>query len=127
MFGDGTATPVLTGLSVTVAEDAKTEAAALALADYLTGPEEAVRLAKRHRLPTPLSATYAGADSLDWLPYTIELQRTLESGRAHPITPRWPQIARAIADHVHSALTGRVKPRAALAAADRDVTALLRG
>jgi multiple sugar transport system substrate-binding protein len=60
-FGDRPATPVLVGLSVTVAEDARTEAAALALADYLTGPEEAMRLVKRHRLPTALSASYDGA------------------------------------------------------------------
>jgi hypothetical protein len=62
---------------------------------------------------------------LDWLPYSIELERAIESGRAHPITPRWPEMAALIADHVHAALTGRMTPREALAAADRDVATLL--
>lgn len=126
-FGDRPAVPVLVGRSIVVAEDAKTEQAALALAEYLTGRDEAVRVAKRYRLPTALSETYAGSVVLDWLPYSIELERALESGRAHPITPRWPEMAQVIADHVHAALTGRVKPREALAAADRDVAALLAG
>ena len=126
-FGGRPATPVLTGQSVTVAEDARTEPAALALAEYLTGREEAVRLAREHRLPTALSETYAGVTVLDWLPYSLELERTLESGRAHPITPRWPWMQRAIAFRVHDALSGRASPRAALAAADREVTALLSG
>jgi multiple sugar transport system substrate-binding protein len=124
-FGDRPGTPVIAGFSVTVAQDARTEAAALALADYLTGPEEAIRLAKRHRLPTALSATYEGATVLDWLPYSLELERSLEAAHAHPITPRWPEMAQAIAVRVHAALTGRMTPRAALAAADRDVAALL--
>jgi trehalose/maltose transport system substrate-binding protein len=126
-FGDRPATPVLVGLSVTVAEDARTEAAALALADYLTGPEEAMRLIKRHRLPTALSASYDGAWAFDWIPYDQELERSLEAARAHPITPRWPEMAQAIGERVHDALTGRMSPRAALAAADRDVAALLSG
>jgi multiple sugar transport system substrate-binding protein len=126
-FGDRPATPVLVGLSVTVAEDARTEAAALALADYLTGPEEAMRLIKRHRLPTALSASYDGAWAFDWIPYVQELERSLEAARVHPITPRWPQMARAIGARVRDALTGRMSPRAALAAADRDVAALLSG
>ena len=126
-FGDRPAVPVLNGQSVVVAEDARTEPAALALADYLTGPEEAVRLTRRHRLPTPLSESYLGSVVIDYLPYSLELERALETGRAHPITPRWPEMARAIADRVHAALTGRMTPREALAAADRDVNALLAG
>jgi multiple sugar transport system substrate-binding protein len=126
-FGDRPGAPVLTGLSVSVAEDAREEPAALALAAYLTGREEAVRLAKRHRLPTALSATYEGSSVLDWLPYSLELERSLEAGRAHPITPRWPEMERAIAARVHAVLTGRMTPRAALAAADREVAALLGG
>ncbi len=126
-FGDRPPVPVLVGRGVVVAEDAKTEPAALALADYLTGRAEAVRVAKHYRLPTALSETYAGAVVLDWLPYSLELERALETGRAHPITPRWPEMADVIADRVHAALTGRMTPRAALAAADRDVAALLAG
>ena len=64
---------------------------------------------------------------LDYLPYSLELERALETGRPHPITPHWPEMAEAIADRVHAALTGRMTPRDALAAADRDVAALLAG
>jgi multiple sugar transport system substrate-binding protein len=126
-FGDRPATPVLTGQSVTIAEDARTEPAARALAEYLTGPEEAERIARRYRLPTALSETFRNPDLLVWLPYHFELERALESGRAHPLTPNWPLMARAIAARIHSALTGRMTPREALAAADRDVTRLLSG
>jgi multiple sugar transport system substrate-binding protein len=126
-FGDRPGTPVIAGFGVTVAQDARTEEAALALADYLTGPEEAIRLAKRQRLPTALSATYEDAIVLDWLPYASEFERSLEAAHAHPITPRWPEMMNAIASRVHAALTGRMTPRAALAAADRDVAALLSG
>ena len=126
-FGDRPAVPVLLGRSVAVAEDAKTEPAALALADYLTGRDEAVRVSRRYRLPTALTETYAGSAVIDYLPYSLELERALESGRAHPITPRWPEMAKVIADRVHAALAGRMTPREALAAADRDVAALLAG
>ena len=126
-FGDRPAVPVILGRSVVVAEDAKTEPAALALAEYLTGRDEAVRVSRRYRLPTALSETYAGSVVIDYLPYSLELERALETGRPHPITPHWPEMAEAIADRVHAALTGRMTPRAALAAADRDVAALLAG
>ena len=126
-FGDRPATPILTGQSVTIAEDARQEPAAGALAEYLTGREEAERIPHSYRLATALSETYSSAVASARLPYALELERALENGRAHPLTPNWPLMAEAIAARVHAALTGRMTPREALAKADRDVARLLSG
>ena len=54
-----------------------------------------MRVSRRYRLPTALSETYAGSVVIDYLPYSLELERALETGRAHPITPHWPEMAEA--------------------------------
>ena len=125
--GDGEPAAVLSGLNVVVAADAATEEAALALADHLTGDREARRLVDRLKLPTALAASYEDSAVRPGLDYELELERTVAVARANPVTPKWPQIMDALGGHVRAALSGRVPPREALAAADHEVAALLSG
>jgi hypothetical protein len=79
-FGDRPAVPVLLGRSVVIAEDAKTEPAALALAEHLTGRAEAVRVAKRYRPPT---ATWPRCSR----------PRRFDPARGTRRSSRWAQLA----------------------------------
>jgi multiple sugar transport system substrate-binding protein len=126
-FGSGEPTAIMGGGIVVVAADAAEEEAALALADHLTGDEEAKRVTKRFKLPTAMAATYDDVTILDHIPYSPELERTLEVARPLPASPHWREISAAIARHVHAALTGRESPRGALRAAHGDVNAILTG
>ena len=127
-FGDGEPTALLTGEAVVVAADSADEPVAHALADYVTGPEEAKRVVERFNVPTALTASYdAGTTVLDHLPYSLELERTLERAVAQPVVPDWVWIQEAIAKRVNAALAGRMSPRAALMAAHRDVEGILSG
>jgi multiple sugar transport system substrate-binding protein len=127
-FGDGgDPAAVLKAQIVVVAADAREEPAALALAEYLTGEEEAHRLVRRHRRPTAMSASYLGSDVLDSIPYSLELERTIEAARPLPVSPHWPEISIAIARHVRAALNGRISPREALSTLDARVNAILAG
>ncbi len=127
-FGDGEPTALLTGAAVVIAADSADEPVAHALGDYLTGPEEAKRVVERFRVPTALTASYdMGTTVLDHLPYSLELERTLERAQAQPIVPDWIWIQEAIEKRVHAALAGRMSPRAALQAAHREVEGILSG
>ena len=124
-FGGGEPTAVLAGKSVVVSASARSERAALALADYLTSEREGRRVAAKFRLAPAVTAVYETAWILDHIPYASELERTIEVARPRPVTPYWQEISAAISRNVHAALTGHAAPRAALRSADAEITRIL--
>ncbi len=88
-FEGADAASVLAGHVVVVAAEPADPDAALALADYLTGPEAVRRAARRAGLAPPLVESWVDRSAVGRLPGGLELQKTIEQARPRPVTPAY--------------------------------------
>ncbi len=68
---------------------------------------------------------YQDAQVLNQAPYLLQLRSVFENARPRPLVPFYPQISAIAQQHINRVIAGNARPEAALAAADRDIAALL--
>jgi multiple sugar transport system substrate-binding protein len=124
-FGNREPSGVVIGQSIVVANATEHPDAAIALLDHLTGAQDIERALQLFTTPPALEASFESPDIGGVLPHYAQLRKALEVAQPRPVTPAWGSISAAIFKHVHLALEGRAAPRAALKAADRDITRIL--
>lgn len=122
----GRPTATLGGAQLAVNAFSPDADSAYALVAFLTAPEQMLERAQRiGQFParaslfddTRLSAALA-------IPAT-QARRTIERAEPRPVTPIWSELSDVLQIHLHRALAGQVEPRQALAAAGREMRALL--
>jgi multiple sugar transport system substrate-binding protein len=124
-FGQRAPSGVLGGRDLVVATGTDNEQASLTLLDFLTGEDEIGRSMADFSIVPPLEAAYDAPDIGGSLPHYAQLRAALEAAKPRPVTAGWGTISNAIFTNVHAALEGRVTPRAALQAADRQIERVL--
>jgi multiple sugar transport system substrate-binding protein len=125
-FGYGRPVSILNGHSLVVAAEPRSERAAMAFVDFLTGEDEVERAYGRAKIAPALKVAWEEPRLYGTLSFSSELHRSIEQARAMPVSPVWPWISFSIAVNVHDALTGRATPREALRAADRQINRAIR-
>jgi trehalose/maltose transport system substrate-binding protein len=101
---------VLGGHNSVISVYSKNPGAALAVVNYLTGPENDVREASKFSLAPVLTATYDDPAVKKALPFSAELKQAVAQAHARPVSPVYPQISQAIYNNVNDALAGRTSP-----------------
>ena len=124
-FGGREPSGVIVGQSIAIANSTKNEDAARALLDHLTGAQDIEQALSDFAAAPALKAGFEAPDIGSALPHYAKLRSVLEVARPRPVTPVWGPISLTISKHVHLALEHRETPRAALQAADREITEIL--
>ncbi|MGW7285192.1 ABC transporter substrate-binding protein [Streptomyces sp. NPDC054847] len=108
------------GLSVLAASEAKP--AAKAWVDFLTGPQQMKKFNKENGYYAPRDS---GAGIFADDPEVAEGEKYLDVVRTGVMHPKARELMDLIKPHLQAALLGKVEPEAALAAAEKEVNALL--
>jgi multiple sugar transport system substrate-binding protein len=82
--------------------------------DHLTSPETLERNMSKFSLPSVLNVSYDSAAVKQAVPYAAELKAAIESAKARPVSPVYPQISQAVNKNVNAALAGQTSPEDAL-------------
>jgi multiple sugar transport system substrate-binding protein len=120
-FGNGEPASVLDGYDVVVADRPRSERAAMAFVNFVTGEDEVELALSRKGIAPALEISWAEPAAFSDMAFGLELERSIKQARPLPVTAAWPAISDIISSNVHAALTGRTTPSAALGAADRQI------
>ena len=93
--------------------------------DHLTSPETLERNMAKYSLPSVLNETYDSAAVKKAVPYAAELKQAIESAKARPVSPVYPQISQAVNQNVSKALAGQMSPEDALKKGQDEITKAL--
>ncbi|MFQ6096095.1 MAG: extracellular solute-binding protein [Armatimonadota bacterium] len=116
---------ILGGWLHAVPRSARAPEAAKRFIRFMTSPAAQKRKAiNGGPLPTRKSL-YSDPDILARNPYYPTLLGLLHNGKHRHEMPHYPEISRILQRHVHTVLAGRAEPEEALAAASRDVQAIM--
>jgi multiple sugar transport system substrate-binding protein len=118
--GAGTA-QILGGADLVISAYAKNPGGALALLDYMTGPEHQRLIASKFSLGPILDKTYDDPAVKKALPFSAELKQAVSKAHARPVSPVYPQISQAIYKNVNAALAGEKTPQDAMKQAQADI------
>ena len=99
----------------------KNPGGALALLDYMSGPEHQRLLASKYSLGPILDETYDDPAVKQALPFSAELKQAVSEAHARPVSPVYPQISQAIYKNVNQALVGQMSPEDAMKNAQSDI------
>jgi ABC-type glycerol-3-phosphate transport system substrate-binding protein len=122
----GKPTAALGGAQLAINRRAENPAAAWAVIDYLTQPEQMRERARVVGQFPSRPALYSGDALVDELGIDPSLARqVIEYAVPRPVTPVYNQISEILQIHLHRALTRQTSPAAALARAEREMQQLL--
>lgn len=107
---DGVGTGVLGGSNVGVSAFSKNPSGALALIDFMTSENWQEQIAINNSLAPAVTAAYDSPEVQAKLPFSKELYTALQSAKARPITPVYPQVSQAIYQTVGEVLSGSLAP-----------------
>jgi multiple sugar transport system substrate-binding protein len=93
--------------------------------DHLTSPETLERNMAKYSLPSVLNVSYEAASVKQAVPYAAELKQAIESAKARPVSPVYPQISEAVNQNVSAALAGQTSPEEALKQGQAEITKAL--
>ena len=68
-----------------------------------------------------LDETYDAAAVKKAVPYAAELKQAIESAKARPVSPVYPQISQAVYENVNKALGGQTSPEDALKNGQKEI------
>ncbi len=120
-YGGAEGAGVLGGYNFAISAYSKNPGGALAFINYMTGQERQEALAETAEPPVIASA-YTSRDVDKAFPFGADLMRAaIEQAKPRPVSPVYPQISQAIYDNVHSALTGKAEPNAAIEKMSSDI------
>ncbi len=114
------------GWSVVMNRASKRKDAAWEFVRYFTGPALQKRMAIEFGNPVSRLSVARDAEVAAKVPVTAALAQALGAAKIQANTPALPRIWDALARHIGAAQAGQVSARDALAAAERDVNAVLR-
>jgi multiple sugar transport system substrate-binding protein len=89
--------------------------------DHLTSPETLELNMSKFSLPSVLNASYDSAAVKKAVPYAAELKQAIESAKARPVSPVYPQISQAVYENVNKALGGQMSPEDALKNGQKEI------
>ena len=89
--------------------------------DHLTSPDTLELNMSKFSLPSVLNATYDSAAVKKAVPYAAELKQAIESAKARPVSPVYPQISQAVYENVNKALGGQTSPEDALKNGQKEI------
>ena len=105
---------VLGGNGPVLSAYSKNPKGALLFIDHITSPETLELNMSKFSLPSVLNATYDAPAVKKAVPYAAQLKAAIESAKARPVSPVYPQISQAVYNNVNAALSGQTSPEAAL-------------
>lgn len=100
--------------------------AAWTFINWLTAPEQQLWMAVNHGNPISRPAVAAHPDFIAKVPVAPALADALPKARTMPVSAEFNRVQDILAKHVSAAQAGAVSAKDALAAAEREVTAILR-
>jgi multiple sugar transport system substrate-binding protein len=112
---------VLGGADVVISAYTKNPGGALALLDYISGPEHQKLIATEFSLGPVLDETYDEPAVKEALPFSAELKQAVSQAKARPVSPVYPQISQAIYKNVNQALSGQTSAEDAMKQAQADI------
>jgi multiple sugar transport system substrate-binding protein len=112
---------ILGGADLVISAYAKNPGGALALLDYMTGPEHQRLIASKFSLGPILDKTYDDPAVKKALPFSAQLKQAVSQAHARPVSPVYPQISQAIYKNVNAALAGEKTPQDAMKQAQADI------
>ena len=89
--------------------------------DHLTSPETLELNMSKFSLPSVLNATYDSPAVKKAVPYAAQLKAAIESAKARPVSPVYPQISQAVYENVNEALGGQTSPEDALKQGQKEI------
>jgi multiple sugar transport system substrate-binding protein len=116
---------VLGGNGPVLSAYSKNPKGGLLFIDHLTSPETLERNMAKFSLPSVLNATYDAASVKQAVPYAAELKQAIETAKARPVSPVYPQISQAVNKNVNAALAGQMSPKQALKQGQAEITKAL--
>jgi multiple sugar transport system substrate-binding protein len=125
-FEGGGKAGILGGHDLVISAFSKNPKGAVALIDYLTGPDAEKRDAAQYSLAPVLQATYDDPAVQKALPFASELKQAVSQAKSRPVSPVYPQISQAIYKNVNAALSGQMSPQDALSKADGQINQALK-
>jgi multiple sugar transport system substrate-binding protein len=120
-FEGGGKAGVLGGADVVISAYSKNPGGALALVDYITGPEHQRLIASKFSLGPTLDETYDDPAVKKALPFSAELKQAVSQAKARPVSPVYPQISQSIYKNVNQALAGQQSAEDAMKQAQADI------
>jgi multiple sugar transport system substrate-binding protein len=124
-FAGGGKAGVLGGNNLVISAYSRNPGLALKAVDWITGPAGQKRAALVGGQPPTLASVYTDPQVAKTLPLAKQLSQAVANAKSRPASPVYPQISQAIYNNVNAALAGRVSPKAALAAAQKQITQAL--
>ena len=112
---------ILGGADLVISAYSKNPGGALALLDYMSGPEHQQLLASKFSLGPILDETYNDPAVKKALPFSAELKQAVSEAHARPVSPVYPQISQAIYKNVNQALAGQTSAEDAMKQAQSDI------
>ena len=125
-FEGGDQAQILGGADLVISAYSKNPGGALALLDYMSGPEHQRLLASKYSLGPILDKTYDDPAVKKALPFSAQLKQAVLKAHARPVSPVYPQISQAIYKNVNQALSGAMSPEDALKKAQSDMEGALK-
>jgi multiple sugar transport system substrate-binding protein len=120
-FEGGSKAQILGGADLVISAYAENPGGALALLDYMSGPEHQKLLASKFSLGPILDETYDEPEVKKALPFSAELKEAVSQANARPVSPVYPQISQAIYKNVNQALAGQQSAEDAMKQAQADI------
>jgi multiple sugar transport system substrate-binding protein len=120
-FEGGEKAQILGGADLVISAYAKNPGGALALLDYMSGPEHQKLIATKFSMGPILDETYDDPAVQKALPFSAELKEAVSKAHARPVSPVYPQISQAIYKNVNAALGGQQSAEEAMKKAQADI------
>jgi multiple sugar transport system substrate-binding protein len=120
-FEGGGKAQILGGADVVISAFTKNPGGALALLDYISGPEHQKLIATKFSMGPILDETYDEPAVKKALPFSDELKQAVSEAHARPVSPVYPQISQAIYKNVNQALSGQISAEDAMKQAQSDI------
>jgi multiple sugar transport system substrate-binding protein len=120
-FEGGDQAQILGGADLVISAYSKNPGGALALLDYMSGPEHQKLIATKFSMGPILDKTYDDPAVKKALPFSEELKRAVSKAHARPVSPVYPQISQAIYKNVNAALAGQISAKDAMKQAQSSI------
>jgi multiple sugar transport system substrate-binding protein len=120
-FEGGGKAGILGGHNSVISAYSKNPGGALAVADYLSGPEWQKKNAIEFTRAPTIGDVYDDPDVKKAMPFAPQLKQAVSQAKARPVSPVYPQISQAIYKNVNAALSGQVSAEDAMKRAQADI------
>jgi multiple sugar transport system substrate-binding protein len=124
-YAGGEGSGALGGYNLAISSFSQNPEGALALSEFLTGPEFQLDMMLISSLPATLPELYQNPKVQKSQPFAPELAKAIEQADPRPVSPVYPEISQAIFDNVYEVLQGRTEVEDAVATMDEEIQTAL--